>query len=58
MADVDRATRDRAIVARVRWSAEDGAYVATRDDEPTLSWLAATPAAALNGLLALGDADD
>lgn len=38
---------------RVRYSAEDGEYVATVAELPSLSWLAATPAAALEGALTL-----
>jgi len=38
---------------RVRWSAEDGQYVATVAEFPSLSWLADTPREALDGMLAL-----
>ena len=38
---------------RVHWSAEDNEYVATVAELPSLSWLADTPAAAIEGLLAL-----
>jgi predicted RNase H-like HicB family nuclease len=34
---------------RVTWSEEDGEYVATVAEMPSLSWLAATPEAALGG---------
>lgn len=37
----------------VRWSAEDGEYVATCDQFPSLSWLSPDPVEALRGLLAL-----
>jgi predicted HicB family RNase H-like nuclease len=35
---------------RVTWSAEDGEHVATVAEFPSLSWLAPTPAEALEGL--------
>jgi len=35
---------------RVAWSAEDGEHVATVAEFPSLSWLAPTPVAALEGL--------
>ena len=38
---------------RVHWSNEDNEYVATVAELPSLSWLADTPAAAIEGLLAL-----
>ena len=38
---------------RVHWSTEDNEYVATVAELPSLSWLADTPAAAIEGLLAL-----
>ncbi len=38
---------------RVRYSAEDGEYVATVAEFESLSWLDTTPAAALEGALAL-----
>ena len=38
---------------RVTWSAEDGDFVATCVEFPSLSWLAASQAEALEGLVAL-----
>lgn len=38
---------------RVAWSAEDHEHVATVAEFPSLSWLAATPGAALSGLTEL-----
>jgi len=38
---------------RVHWSTEDGAFVATVAELPSLSWIADTPGDALAGLLAL-----
>lgn len=38
---------------KVVWSPEDGEWVATCSAYPSLSWLAADPASALNDLLAL-----
>lgn len=35
---------------RVAWSGEDGEFVATCAELPSVSWLAATPAAALAGI--------
>lgn len=35
---------------RVSWSPEDGEYVGTCAEFPSLSWLAKTPAAALTGI--------
>lgn len=35
---------------RVSWSPEDGEYVGTCAEFPSLSWLAKTPAAALSGI--------
>lgn len=35
---------------RVVWSAEDGEYVATVAELPSLSWLAPTPVESLEGL--------
>ena len=35
---------------RVTWSAEDGEYVGLCAEFPSLSWLAATPEAALKGI--------
>ena len=35
---------------RVTWSGEDNEYVALCDEFPSLSWLAATPEAALGGI--------
>ena len=35
---------------RVTWSAEDGEYVGLCTEFPSLSWLAATPEAALRGI--------
>ena len=35
----------------VRWSKEDGEYVATTDSFPSLSWLDPSPVGALAGLL-------
>lgn len=40
---------------RVSWSAEDGEFVATCLELPSLSWLAATQIKALSGLRALVD---
>lgn len=40
-------------VFHVRWSAEDGEYVATADGFPSLSWLDAEPTKALRGVLSL-----
>lgn len=36
---------------RVHWSAEDGEYVATLEEYPSLSWLGPTPKEAFAGLL-------
>lgn len=38
---------------RVQWSAEDQEHVATAAEFPSLSWLAPTPGAALDGLIEL-----
>ena len=38
---------------RVRYSAEDAEYVATVAEFPSLSWLAAKPAEAFSGIIAL-----
>jgi len=38
---------------RVRWSTEDGEYVATVAELPSLSWLAASPVAAMDGMVRL-----
>ncbi len=40
---------------RVDWSDEDGEFVATVEQCPSLSWLDATPVGALNGLVQLID---
>jgi hypothetical protein len=40
---------------RVRWSAENDEWVATVDQYPSLSWLAATPVEAVSGLARLLD---
>jgi hypothetical protein len=39
----------------VDWSDEDGEFVATVEQFPSLSWLDATPTGALNGLVQLID---
>jgi hypothetical protein len=38
---------------RVCWSAEDGEFVATVNDFPSLSWVASDPVEALRGLVAV-----
>ncbi|HMR48292.1 MAG TPA: toxin-antitoxin system HicB family antitoxin [Arachnia sp.] len=38
---------------RVRWSAEDGAFVGTVAELPSLSWCAEDPASALTGIRSL-----
>jgi hypothetical protein len=42
----------------VAWSAEDGEYVATCTECPSLSWLAGDPVEALRGLVENGLRDD
>lgn len=43
---------------RIQFSAEDRAWVASLDDEPSLTWIAATPTEALEGLMALTPVPD
>ena len=38
---------------QVHWSSDDGEYVATVAEFPSLSWLESTPAAAMKGILRL-----
>ena len=40
---------------RVMWSEEDGEYVATVAEMPSLSWLSSEPTAALEGIRVLAD---
>jgi predicted HicB family RNase H-like nuclease len=42
--------RDDRYTYRVTWSEEDGEYVGLCAEFPSLSWLAATPEAALEGI--------
>ncbi len=41
---------ERLLEFRIRWLAEDGMYVATCDQFPSLSWLANTRGDALDGI--------
>lgn len=43
---------------KVRWSGEDGEWVATSDAHEFLSWLSDTPVKALEGLLNVIAEDD
>lgn len=54
-----RAARERRAAAsfRIEWSEDDGEWVATVEGQPSISWLAATPVQALQGLLAVLEAD-
>ena len=45
-----RAKSEDHYTYRVTWSPEDGEYLALSAEFPSLSWLAATPEAALTGL--------
>lgn len=43
---------------RVRWSEEDQAYVATADEFPSLSWIADSREAALDGIRSVSRIED
>lgn len=48
-------TNPDAYTYRVRWSAEDAAFVGTVAELPSLSWCAEDPASALTGIRSLVD---